>query len=1127
MVGGTQFSGDKSHKNCKYVHQSSQDGESVRAFEGIYTVYNEFRQVTGQWLCQTGSMDEIKLCLAGLARRFELRGWTGPLTWATDVCCFEREMLGRIFPSLFSPLPSENGEDGGDGQQLPSLELPAGKFTRGSVYLKDHQGVDAFIGELNRRANDDGAQKLTHVGLDCEWPLPWRSKVATLQLATSDGAACVIQLSKLSTIPDSLKNFLARPDVAKVGKNIGNDVKRLRDHDLHVAAVIDVAHAAKAAARVVSAQISLAELVRQLLSKRLAGKADLRTQTAWDGELSDEQLKYAAVDAYAGALLLDEVKSGTQGVRSAAPAAGELHADDLICILAQGCRSVAALARVVRTDNELLVVRIVQLCSAVAKLPRTQRNQTVAADTVGAAAAANLEIDWKLSNVRSVQPIHRDELEAAQREFAANSTLVDRRGRTCVLAGVDLRFDGLSCLGAFVRFTVSGSEQIVRERPADVRRWSMSGAASTAQPLPSSGQAASCAMPDRRSSAELLDGLLPRDTAMDDYDDAGEGVEAVREDEHVHGEESLAELEAAAGELWAQNRIKLDALHAMMRIERTLKKKHGCYALFMSRLRDAIFITDDDDMEAIRTHLRVRSFERKLLQWRQSRPPGAQPSAVERRKLQQEADEVVAEREKHNYAFFMRRVRRSIPPPAELEERVRRAVDLCATVKDAATGSMLFTRQTWTTVDNLIRHIRRGCLSDCPDVNYYYIVGRTRDGMPRYRCTRGTSPLEGYHRHLHDLAAQQNMSPSLFVAILRVFNYRWNINQAVANGLIAKCYGDWYGHERIERMQTHTADWPTGRAYADWVSTADYESTGETFYLPAGVHVDGLRTAEHESDDEDERAIPEVGDGCALPVVRAADLPVRKVDSAFEKEFFEKEWAQFRGGANGESQFNSIDFSKFAEHWNAAAAAPPAAADAGILFGKTPALLRQFWTERARQLNVASTLAAPAPFGLAPTVFHGARELSAQHRLPCSAPLPQPAQPLPSAAQCASTSAPQGGAPPGAQVFPLPLSALGASAAVGLSSMPAAVAGCAIPPPANMGLGGRQTAASRGLHAGGGRARENPMCRRCGNLHSAFPELHKKGVAKSSKAYCTVSPEDYAQVNGQAWATPADYACSE
>lgn len=38
-------------------------------------------------------------------------------------------------------------------------------------------------------------------------------------------------------------------------------------------------------------------------------------------------------------------------------------------------------------------------------------------------------------------------------------------------------------------------------------------------------------------------------------------------------------------------------LHAMMRFERTIRKSHGAYKHFLSRLRDAFFIVNEDDME--------------------------------------------------------------------------------------------------------------------------------------------------------------------------------------------------------------------------------------------------------------------------------------------------------------------------------------------------------------------------------------------------------------------------------------------------------------------------------------------------------------------------------------------------
>ena len=64
-------------------------------------------------------------------------------------------------------------------------------------------------------------------------------------------------------------------------------------------------------------------------------------------------------------------------------------------------------------------------------------------------------------------------------------------------------------------------------------------------------------------------------------------------------------------ELWKSVRVKLDAVHAVMRFERALRKKHGAYAHFMSRLRDAIFMINNDDVAALKQVLKARWFKRR------------------------------------------------------------------------------------------------------------------------------------------------------------------------------------------------------------------------------------------------------------------------------------------------------------------------------------------------------------------------------------------------------------------------------------------------------------------------------------------------------------------------------------
>jgi len=44
---------------------------------------------------------------------------------------------------------------------------------------------------------------------------------------------------------------------------------------------------------------------------------------------------------------------------------------------------------------------------------------------------------------------------------------------------------------------------------------------------------------------------------------------------------------------------------------------------------------------------------------------------------------------------------------------------------------------------SLLKHVRKGCLSDCPDINYYFATHVTKDGRRGYQTIRGTSQLEG------------------------------------------------------------------------------------------------------------------------------------------------------------------------------------------------------------------------------------------------------------------------------------------------------------------------------------------------------------------------------------------------
>lgn len=59
--------------------------------------------------------------------------------------------------------------------------------------------------------------------------------------------------------------------------------------------------------------------------------------------------------------------------------------------------------------------------------------------------------------------------------------------------------------------------------------------------------------------------------------------------------------------------VKLDMLHAQMRIQRTLSKKHGAYTVFIARLRDAMMAPAKVDVEALKGRKLARGWTEE--QW--------------------------------------------------------------------------------------------------------------------------------------------------------------------------------------------------------------------------------------------------------------------------------------------------------------------------------------------------------------------------------------------------------------------------------------------------------------------------------------------------------------------------------
>ncbi|XP_043725508.1 Werner Syndrome-like exonuclease [Telopea speciosissima] len=183
-----------------------------------------------------------------------------------------------------------------------SVEVGGGVKVQTTV-VKTASMVDTFVGELK---NLCAGNTKPIIGLDLEWNSNSADpKVAILQLCV--GTRClIIQLRYLNVVPASLKNLISDPAVSFVGVGVTEDVaKLLKDYGIECKNAIELG---PLAARVYGktteyAKKGLADLALEVVGFHMEKHPNVSCSN-WDNEtLTNEQIKYATIDAYASYLI--------------------------------------------------------------------------------------------------------------------------------------------------------------------------------------------------------------------------------------------------------------------------------------------------------------------------------------------------------------------------------------------------------------------------------------------------------------------------------------------------------------------------------------------------------------------------------------------------------------------------------------------------------------------------------------------------------------------------------------------------------------------------------------------------------------------------------------------------------
>jgi len=175
--------------------------------------------------------------------------------------------------------------------------------------------------------------------LDIEWEANFGVGIANppacIQIATLDGTSFLFHVGAwfskrgkrplpLKFLPKSLKNLLEDPNYHFVGVGIKGDKTRLeKSFDVVVANVIDVGLFAvsKKMKRVGG---SLAEITGTFLGRQLKKDNSIRLSRWNQWPLSESQIKYACLDAYAGVLCYQHIEKNCDPIWQTPPSDVEI-----------------------------------------------------------------------------------------------------------------------------------------------------------------------------------------------------------------------------------------------------------------------------------------------------------------------------------------------------------------------------------------------------------------------------------------------------------------------------------------------------------------------------------------------------------------------------------------------------------------------------------------------------------------------------------------------------------------------------------------------------------------------------------------------------------------------------------
>lgn len=196
--------------------------------------------------------------------------------------------------------------------------------------------------------------------------------------------------------------------------------------------------------------------------------------------------------------------------------------------------------------------------------------------------------------------------------------------------------------------------------------------------------------------------------------------------------------------------IAEDVWHVMDRVSREIPIKHSLRKAFTFAFSNTIFALDEDDYKLVCQTLQARPADKRKT-WDEMR--------------------------RYHPDWLWRRVRRFVPEKNYLEVVLREFFQCWGKLQCSKTGLPLFNKTAWKRSEGVLESVSNGWVSDPPGISLYVRQGTDAEGLPLYRCLRGTNSIEGgVHMQLMRTFGSLNASVEGADCLLADFRHRHNVN---------------------------------------------------------------------------------------------------------------------------------------------------------------------------------------------------------------------------------------------------------------------------------------------------------------------------------------------------------------